>query len=126
MDEGQGDAVAELEAELSRMVQDHSDLGYDSIDGVMWKISSQHSMDPSELHDQFVAKHNTTPDAWALVLKDKQEHDSMVEQATHLHAQLREHGNATWVAVTRAMIAQGMPRKQVNEAVNTAIALAHK
>lgn len=54
------DHVEKLEAGLKKL--DSHD--YDTIDGLMKKISKKHDVSGKELHDDFKSKHGKTPDEW--------------------------------------------------------------
>lgn len=60
------DHVEKLEAGLKKL--DSHD--YDTIDGLMKKISREHDVTGKELHDDFVSKHGKTPDNWIKTLKE--------------------------------------------------------
>lgn len=54
------DHVEKLEMGLKKL----DSYDHDTIDKLMKKLSKEHDVTPKELHDDFVSKHNKTPDNW--------------------------------------------------------------
>jgi hypothetical protein len=61
------DAVKELENELKKL----DNTSYDSIDNLMRRIMERHNMSAKELHNDFVTRHDKTPDEWIKELKEE-------------------------------------------------------
>lgn len=57
--------------ELKRQLPNLKKTDYDTIDGLMKKISSKHKITGQKLHDMFVAKFRQTPDHWIKKYKEK-------------------------------------------------------
>ena len=66
-------AVKNLKSRLEKLANSKDpDVSYDTIDGIMREICKSHGCKPKELHDQFIAHHNATPDSVVKkLLKDK-------------------------------------------------------
>ena len=68
-DGGGGESVNESpELELAKRLPSLAKHDYNTIDKLMRKIASKHSITGKALHDLFVKKYSTTPDSW---IKDK-------------------------------------------------------
>jgi head-tail adaptor len=59
-------SVTELEDRLKKL----DDISYDSIDRLMRNIMKKYDVTAKELHNNFVSKHNKTPDTWIKDLKE--------------------------------------------------------
>ena len=66
-------AVEELENQLKSL----KNTSYDSIDKLMRRIMKEHGMTAKELHNDFVKKHNKTPDDWIKNFKNIKEEKKM-------------------------------------------------
>jgi hypothetical protein len=59
------DVKEDAVTDLQRGITELPDASYDSIDNLMKRISRMKSVSTKKLHDDFVDKHNQTPDTWA-------------------------------------------------------------
>ena len=66
-------AVEELENQLKSL----KNTSYDSIDKLMRRIMKEHDMTAKQLHNDFVKKHNKTPDGWIKNFKNIKEEKKM-------------------------------------------------
>jgi hypothetical protein len=66
-------AVKELEIGLKKL----TNTSYDSIDHLMRVIMKKYNMTAKELHNNFVKKHNKTPDTWIKAMKESVENSKM-------------------------------------------------
>jgi hypothetical protein len=60
------DHVEKLEMGLKKL----NKHDYDTIDGLMKKISKEHNVSGKELHNDFMYKHGKTPDKWIKTIKE--------------------------------------------------------
>jgi hypothetical protein len=59
------DVKEDAVTDLQRGITELPDASYDSIDNLMKRISRMKRVSTKKLHDDFVDKHNQTPDTWA-------------------------------------------------------------
>jgi len=59
------DVKEDAVTDLQRGIVELPDASYDSIDSLMRRIMKKRKMSAKQLHDDFVDKHNQTPDTWA-------------------------------------------------------------
>ena len=59
------DVKEDAVTDLQRGITELPDASYDSIDSLMRRIMKKRKMTAKQLHDDFVDKHNQTPDTWA-------------------------------------------------------------
>jgi hypothetical protein len=59
------DVKEDAVTDLQRGITELPDASYDSIDSLMRRIMKKRKMSAKQLHDDFVDKHNQTPDTWA-------------------------------------------------------------
>ena len=69
------DAVTDLQRGLTEL----EDASYDSVDSLMRRIMKKRKVTAKQLHNDFVDKHNQTPDTWA---KNNQKKLNSVSEAT--------------------------------------------
>jgi hypothetical protein len=69
------DAVTDLQRGLTEL----EDASYDSVDSLMRRIMKKRNVTAKKLHDDFVNKHNQTPDTW---IKRNQKKLNSVSEAT--------------------------------------------